>query len=83
MNHCGEKEYHPYLKGMQNILSVIRYQYAYAILVEKDKQKAEEILKRFEKVAKNYPQPIEVESERELLEYCHMSKDKTKNMLKI
>ena len=43
------------VKQMKNYLSVIRTEYAYALLKEKDTQKAEKIRARFEKNARSYP----------------------------
>ena len=61
------KEHEKFVKAMKNTPSVIRSEYAYALLVEKNEKKAEELLKQFEKVAKTYPYPREIEGERELL----------------
>lgn len=61
------EEHEKFVKSMKNTPSVIRTEYAYALLAEKDEKKAEELLTRFEKVAKTYPYPREIEGERELL----------------
>lgn len=61
------EEHEKFVKSMKNTPSVIRTEYAYALLAEKDEKKAEELLARFEKVAKTYPYPREIEGERELL----------------
>jgi hypothetical protein len=53
---------------MQKFPSVIRTEYAYALLYEKDLPKAEKLKARFEKCAKNYPYTGDIESERELFE---------------
>lgn len=65
--YLHNKEYDKFVKSMKNTPSVIRSEYAYALLAEKDEKKAEELLARFEKVAKTYPYPREIEGERELL----------------
>ena len=56
-----------FMKTMKNFPSVIRTQYAYALLGEKDEEKALQWLKNFEQVAKTYPYASDIESERELL----------------
>ncbi len=58
-------------KKMMNALgklpSILRTQYAIERLLEKNEAKAAAVMKQFEKLAKNYPYPVEIESERELL----------------
>ena len=65
--YLHNKEYEKFVKSMKTNLGIIRTEYAYALLVEKEEEKAAELLKQFEKVAKTYPYPREVEGERELL----------------
>lgn len=55
------------MKSMKNNPSVLRTEYAYALLAEKNAAKAREIEKQFEKSSKSYPYPNEIEAERELL----------------
>jgi hypothetical protein len=55
---------------------VLRTEYALALLFEKDTLKAEKSQKEFDKVAKTYPYPQEVESERELMQ---IAKDRVAN----
>jgi len=55
------------MKSMKNNPSVLRTEYAYALLTEKNVAKAREIEKQFEKSSKSYPYPNEIEAERELL----------------
>ena len=62
------KEHEKFVKSMKTTPCVIRTEYAYALLVDKDEKKAEGYLSHFEKVAKTYPYPREVEGERELIE---------------
>ena len=62
------KELKAFMKQMKNFPSVQRVEYAMALLTEKDAIKAEKIRTRFEKSAKRYPYPSEVQSERELME---------------
>lgn len=61
----GQKKF---MKNMKKFPSVLRTQYAYALLGEGDRAKAEKIRKEFEKVGKSYPYPIEWEGERELMD---------------
>lgn len=57
-----------FMKSMKNYVSVLRTEYAYALLAEKDSAKADKIRAQFEKSALSYPYPIEVISERELMD---------------
>lgn len=56
-----------FMKSMKTFPSVLRTEYAYALLREKDEDKAAKILEQFDQVAKTYPYPSDIESERELL----------------
>lgn len=62
-----DKEQKRFMKAMKGQLPIHRSDYAYALLAEKDAAKAEKHLKAFDKVAKHYPHPQEVEGERELI----------------
>ncbi len=62
------KELKKYMKQFRSLLPVMRTEYTYALLFERDLQKAENIKKRFEKAASKYPYPQEVLGERELME---------------
>lgn len=64
------KEQKKFMKQMKNFLSVIRTEYAYALLYERDAAKAEKIKLQFEKAVKSYPYASDIESERELLEFA-------------
>ncbi len=55
------------MRAMKNYLSVLRTEYAYALLAKKDEENAKKILRVFEKSARTYPYPGEVEAERELV----------------
>ena len=61
------KEQLAFMKAMKSYPSVIRTQYAMALLLEKDPDKAETLKNELEKVARTYPYPHEIDSERELL----------------
>ena len=57
-----------FMKQMKNFPSVIRTEYAYALLCERDLAKADKFKEQFEKCAKTYPYPNDVQSERNLME---------------
>lgn len=61
------KEQKKFMKAMKRFPSVLRTQYALAVLEEKNASKAETIKGDFDKTAKSYPYPHEIESERELM----------------
>ena len=61
------KEQRKFMKAMKRFPSVLRTQYALALLSEKNTAKAEKIMNEFEKAAKSYPYPQEIDSERDLL----------------
>ena len=60
---------------MQRFPSVIRTEYALAVLYEKDDAKAQKALEQFEKCSKTHPYPTDIESERELLELISKHKE--------
>ena len=57
-----------FMKSMKKFPSVLRTEYVYALLAEKDPQKAQKILEAFEKMARTYPNPKEIEIERERMD---------------
>ena len=61
------KEQKKFMKSMKTYPSIIRTKYVYALLWEKDLEKAEKIKDRFEKCAKTYPYPSDIQSEREMM----------------
>ena len=61
------KEQKKFTKAMKTNLSVLRTEYAYALIYENDKSKAEKIKLQFEKNAKNYPYVTEIETEKKLM----------------
>lgn len=63
-----DKKQIKFMKSMKNYPSVIRTQYAYALLHENDIKKAEEIKKRFKKCTHTYPYPGEIMGEQELMQ---------------
>ena len=56
-----------FMKQMKSFPSVIRTEYIYALLCEKNHAKADGIMAFFEKMGKKYPYPQDIESERELI----------------
>jgi hypothetical protein len=56
------------MKAMAETPSVLRTEFAYALLAEGDAEKAEKIEKRFEKCVLTYPYPSEIPGERELMQ---------------
>lgn len=62
-----EKENAAFAKAMKNFPSVLRARYAKALLADKDAESAQKILRAFEKMAKDYPHPCELEGEWELI----------------
>ena len=56
-----------FMKSMKNFPSVLRTEYAYALLAEKDTAKADKIRVQFDKRARSYPYASDLESERELM----------------
>lgn len=52
---------------MKKFLTIIRTEFTYALLAERNIQKAEKIRLEFEKNAEKYPYPSDVESEREFI----------------
>lgn len=56
-----------FMKSMRRYPSVLRTEYALALLLEKNAARAEGIRAEFEKAAKSYPYPQETESEQQLI----------------
>ena len=56
------------MKQMKDFPSVLRTEYACALLQEGDAEKAERIRRRFEKLARRCPYPGDVQNERELMD---------------
>lgn len=69
-----DKPLKKFMKSMKNFPSILRVQYTYALLAEKDAEKTVQIKAKFEKTARSYPYPSEIQGERELMEYaeCQM-----------
>ena len=65
-----DKEQMKFGKTMKQYPSILRTEYVYVLLYEKNEGKAAQIREKFEKNAAKYPYPNEIESERELMEYA-------------
>lgn len=57
-----------FMKSMKKFPTVLRTQYAYSLLSERDKSMANNVETQFNKCAKSYPYPSEIQAERELIE---------------
>ena len=68
LDQWKDKNLQKILKQMKNYPQILRVQYAYALIAENDREKAEKIRRQFEKVVQSYPYPGDAQSERELLE---------------
>jgi hypothetical protein len=68
------KEQKQFMKAMKRFPSVLRTEYALALLFEKDTVKAEKVKAEFEKVAKSYPYAHDLDAEWELL---HLAENKS------
>lgn len=70
-----DKQQKKFMKAMKTFPSVIRTQYASALLAEQDNAGAEHIKAQFEKFAKTYPYPNEIQAERELMEIAESKRN--------
>ena len=60
----GQKKF---MSAMKDYPSVLRTEYAVALLVESNLKKAEEIMTKFDKCGRTFPYPQEISAERELM----------------
>ncbi|HBN85256.1 MAG TPA: hypothetical protein DDZ89_15595 [Clostridiales bacterium] len=58
------------MKYMKSFPSILRTQYAIALLSENDSTKAESYKDEFERIAKTYPHKGDVEADRELMAHA-------------
>ncbi|MFX0547824.1 M50 family metallopeptidase [Hathewaya histolytica] len=65
------KKLKKYIKATNCFIGRKRLMYAYALIIEKDKAKADKILKEMDKVQKTYPVKSEIESELEIIEFIN------------
>lgn len=70
-----QKEQKQMLKAMRTQPSVLRTQYAVALLHDHDEADAQKHLDAFEKAIKNYPYASDIESERELMEIIRANRE--------
>lgn len=70
------KELQKFMKSMKNYPSVLRTQYIYALLYEKDGKKADGIKKRMEIGFRNYPYQGEILAEFEFMEIANRKAEK-------
>ena len=68
-----DKQQKKMMKAMKNFPPILRTEYSYALLAEKDMEKAERIKKQFEKAARSYPYQCDIESERELIDIANLA----------
>lgn len=66
-----------FMKAMKNFPTVIRTEYAIALLAEQNTAKAEALRTQFEKCAKTYPYVADIQSERELMQLAETCVVKT------
>ena len=62
------------MKAMKKYPSVLRTEYVYALLTEKNPEKAKKAAAQFDQCAKSYPYPSEIEGERELMALAEKTK---------
>lgn len=60
-------EQEQFMTAMRDYPSVLRTEYAYALLHERDAEKAAQVAQRFDKMALGHPYPSDIVSERELM----------------
>ena len=59
-----------FMQSMKNFPSVLRTEYAIAVIRDKNNKKAEKIKQNFEKIAKTYPYPQDAETEKSFMKYA-------------
>ena len=72
----GDKAQRKVMKLMRRFPSVMRTEYAYALLAEDDALRAKGLLSQFETCAEAYPYAAEIQSERELIQIALEAKGK-------
>lgn len=65
-----DKSQKKFMKAMKKSPSILRTEYAYALLGEENPAKAEQVRAKFEKETRRYPYANEVKAERELMDYA-------------
>lgn len=64
-----DKTMQRFINSMKNFPTVLRVNYAYALLKENNPVKSNDIKNKFEKMALTYPYPTDIINERELIDY--------------
>ena len=59
-----------FMKSMKSYPAVVRTEYFLNKRYKKDEKKANDAAKLFDKIAKSYPYPVEIENERQLMALC-------------
>lgn len=59
-----------FMQSMKNFPSVLRTEYAIALIRDKNTEKTEKIKQNFEKIAKTYPYPQDAETEKNFMKYA-------------
>ncbi|MBO7196574.1 MAG: M50 family metallopeptidase [Clostridia bacterium] len=60
-------ELRKFMSAMKNYPSILRTEYAIALLVDKDEKKAESIMVKFDQQSKKFPYPQEISAERDFM----------------
>lgn len=76
LNGLLTREQGKFMKAMKRFPSVLRTQYAYALLAEQNKKKAGKYKALFEKAACRHPYQADIESERELIKIAEEKAEK-------
>lgn len=66
-----DKQQKKFMKLMKSYPSVMRTEYVYALLGEKEDSKARQLRDSFDKKVKSYPYPVEIQMEYELIDYAY------------
>lgn len=77
LNRMEEKDFVKFRKSMKTTPATHRTEYVYALLKEKNEEKAAKALENFEKCAKRYPYPSEAQADRELMELARIKGEET------
>ena len=68
INMLSDKQLEAFFKQMKNNISVVRTQYAIALLLDNDENKAKILREHFEKCANTHPYASEIHTEREMID---------------
>lgn len=71
LNAMRTRQQRKFMRSMAAYPTVMRTEYAWALLAERDEQAAAKIRRRFEQRRKSYPYPADMQSEWELMEIAH------------